>query len=271
MDKIKQFEKDVENNIENLSKNHSLDKLTMDWMLEAGLSGNYVYNFTSLGRPIIQFPQDMVALQEIVWRVKPDLIIETGIAHGGSIIHSASLMALLEVCESIKHDKQINLKKPSRKVIGIDIDIRQHNREKIESHPLFPFIEMIEGSSIDSRVVSEVQRYAEDHHVVLVCLDSNHTHSHVLQELIHYAPMVTKQSYCIVYDTLIESIPDDIYKDRPWGKGNNPKTAIDEYFNLLKTKTCVGLDDKPLQFKVDKQIETKLQITAAPSGYLQRI
>lgn len=202
---------------------------------------NYSYNFSWLGRPIIQYPQDMIAMQEIIWQVKPDLIIETGIAHGGSIIYYASLLELLG-------DGQ---------VLGIDIDIREHNRVEIENHPMFRRIEMIEGSSIDEDIAKRVYEFARGKKRVLVVLDSNHTHEHVLKELGLYSPLVTKGSYLVVFDTVVEDMPGEFFPDRPWGKGNNPKTAVWEF---LETND---------RFEIDKEIEGKLLITVAPDGYLR--
>lgn len=209
---------------------------------------NYAYNFFWLGIPIIQMPQDLQALQEIIWDVKPDLIIETGIAMGGSIIFSASMLAILESCDKIENGE----------VIGIDIDIRQHNKEAILAHPLSKKITMIEGSSTDPKIVNQVKKLAENRKVLL-CLDSNHTHNHVLKELRAYAPLVSIGSYCMVGDTGIEDLPEGTTSNRPWGKGNNPKTAIWEY--LKET-------DK---FEIDKIIESKLIITGSPDGYLKRV
>ncbi|HEX8458784.1 MAG TPA: cephalosporin hydroxylase family protein [Pyrinomonadaceae bacterium] len=202
----------------------------------------YSYNFSWLGRPIIQYPQDIIAMQEIIWEVKPDLIIETGIAHGGSLIFHASMLEL------IGGDGQ---------VLGIDIDIREHNRVEIERHRMFKRIEMIQGSSIDAGIVSEVARRAAGKERVLVVLDSNHTHEHVLRELELYSPFVTRDSYLVVFDTVIEDMREDFFQDRPWGKGNNPKTAVWEF--LRRTD----------RFVIDEEYNAKLLITVAPDGYLR--
>lgn len=202
----------------------------------------YSYNFSWMGRPIIQYPQDMIAMQELIWDIKPDLIIETGIAHGGSLIYYASLMELIGKGE----------------VIGIDIDIREHNRREIEAHPMFKRIQMIQGSAIDEELVAEVARRAEGKETIMVCLDSNHTHDHVLRELELYAPFVTVGSYCVVFDTIVEDMPKGAY-ERPWDVGNNPKTAVWEY---LKTND---------NFEIDHQIDNKLLISVAPEGYLKRV
>jgi cephalosporin hydroxylase len=203
---------------------------------------NYSYNFTWLGRPIIQYPQDMVAVQEIIWRVRPDLIIETGIAHGGSLVFSASILEL------IGGDGQ---------VVGIDVDIRAHNRAEIERHPMYRRITMIEGSSTDPQIVEQVRTRAREKRAVLVILDSNHTHEHVAQELALYSPLVTKGSYLIVFDTVVEDMPGEFFPDRPWGRGNNPKTAVRQF-----------LRDND-RFEIDKEMEGKLLLTVAPDGYLK--
>jgi len=217
----------------------------------------YSYNFEWLGRPIIQYPQDIVAMQELIWQVKPDLIIETGIAHGGSLILSASMLALLDMIEAIESNNVFNPKESSRKVLGIDIDIRSHNRATIENHPMCSRIKMIEGSSIDKSVIDEVGKFASNYERVMVCLDSNHTHAHVLAELEAYASLVSVGSYCIVFDTIIEDLPGEMFNDRAWGPGNNPKTAVCEF---LKSHH---------NFVIDRNIQQKLLITMASDGYLK--
>jgi cephalosporin hydroxylase len=222
-------------------------------------SPKYSYNFFWQGRPIIQYPQDIVAMQELIWQIKPDLIIETGIAHGGSLIFSASMLALLEYCEAVEQGKTLDPKRPERQVLGIDIDIRAHNRAAIEAHPMANRINMIQGSSIDPEIIGRVHAMSEGYERILVCLDSNHTHDHVLAELEAYATLVTPGSYCVVFDTIIEDMPADMFPDRPWGPGDNPKTAVHQY---LKTHP---------EFEIDKQIDHKLLISVAPDGYLRRV
>jgi cephalosporin hydroxylase len=242
--------------------NYPLDlewkKLSNEWLYKA-FKKKYMYNFESLGRPIIQTPVDMIAIQEIIWEIKPDLIIETGIAHGGSLIMSASMLAMLDICEAIDSEENFNPKESKRKVLGIDIDIRKHNREAIEKHPMFSRIQMIEGSSISPQIIKQVEEEAKNYKKILVCLDSNHTHEHVLAELKAYAPLTSVGSYCVVFDTIVEDMPQDTYPDRSWGPGNNPKTAVYEY---LKTNS---------KFEIDKTIQNKLLITVAPNGYLKRV
>ncbi|WP_199302056.1 cephalosporin hydroxylase family protein [Pseudanabaena cinerea] len=217
--------------------------------LTASIEPKYSYNYSWLGRPIIQYPQDMVAMQELIWKVQPDLIIETGIAHGGSLIFSASILELNAICGGCQ----------DAEVLGLDIDIRAHNREAIEAHPMFKRISMIQGSSIAPEVIEQVKAKAAGKQKILVCLDSNHTHDHVLAELEAYAPLTSVGSYCVVFDTVIEDLPDDMFGDRPWGVGNNPKTAVWEY---LKAHP---------EFEIDKSIQHKLLITVAPDGYLKRV
>ena len=256
--------------IRQISQSQDLKQLTQTWV-NAAAGYRYTYLFSSLGRPIIQFPQDMVAMNELIWRVRPDLIIETGIAHGGSLIHNASMLALLDMCDAIETDETINPKTSRRKVLGIDIDIRPHNRAAIEAHPMASRIQMIQGSSIASEIIEQVHAVAAHYSRVLVCLDSNHTHDHVLAELKAYAPLVSLDSYCIVFDTIVEDMPKEMFPDRPWGPGNNPKTAVWEYLRRLEGDGQVAADSEPLKFEIDHQIENKLLITVAPNGYLKRV
>ena len=251
------FAEEVANRIDAISRNDRLQADAAEFMRTSLLS-QYSYNFAWMSRPIIQYPQDMVAMQELIWRVRPDLIIETGIAHGGSLIFSASMLALLDMADAIESGATLDPAKSNRKVLGIDIDIRAHNRPAIEAHPMASRIQMIQGSSIAPEVVAQVREIAAGYERVLVCLDSNHTHAHVLAELDAYAPLTSVGSYCVVFDTIVEDVPADIFLDRPWGPGDNPKTAVREY---LKTHT---------EFEMDKSIQHKLLITVAPDGYLTR-
>lgn len=267
---IEEFEASVSSNIELAGNDKDLRDLSLKWNIETA-KYKYTYNFKSLGRPIIQFPQDMVAMHELIWQIKPDLIIETGIAHGGSLIHSASMLALLDYCESAANGTPLNPRASKRKVIGLDIDIRPHNREAIEKHPMSHLIEMIQGSSIDPAIVAQVHEKAKQYKRILVFLDSNHTHDHVLAELEAYAPLTSAGSYCCVFDTVVEDLPEGMFPDRPWGKGNNPKTAVWAYLQRLRTDNLLGADGQPLKMEVDKSIENKLLITVAPDGYLKRM
>lgn len=256
-EEILKFEAEVRERLAKNGKNRALNESAQKFVEESTLP-KYSYNFEWLGRPIIQYPQDMVAMEEIIWEVKPDLIIETGIAHGGSLIFSASMLALLDICDAIGQGKSIDPSKSARKVLAIDIDIRAHNRAAIEAHPMASRIQMIQGSSIAPEVVEQVKKIAGDYRTVLVCLDSNHTHEHVLGELKAYAPLVSKGSYCAVFDTIVEDLPAEIFADRPWGPGNSPKTAVWEF---LKTHPA---------FAINTQINNKLLISVAPDGYLRR-
>jgi cephalosporin hydroxylase len=258
MNDHEKFAKDCIVEINAIANDLIIKEKSNEWIILANQK-KYSYHFSFLGRPIIQYPQDMVALQELIWKVKPDLIIETGIAHGGSLIMSASMLALLDMCESIESSTVFNPKKSKRKVLGLDIDIRQHNREAIEAHPMSSRIQMIQGSSIAPEIVRQVKAVAKNYQRVLVCLDSNHTHDHVLAELEAYAPLTSVGSYCVVFDTIVEDMPKSIFPDRPWGPGNNPKTAVWEY---LKTHP---------EFEIDKSIDHKLLISVAPDGYLKRV
>ncbi|WP_340297140.1 MULTISPECIES: cephalosporin hydroxylase family protein [unclassified Roseobacter] len=220
---------------------------------------DYEYNFDYLGLPIIQMPQDIIAMQEIIWKVKPDLVIETGVARGGSIIFSASMLSLLEYCDAMDAGHLIDPNNVNRRVIGIDIDIRSHNRLAIESHPMSHRIDLIEGSSTDVRIIREVTEMAKKFKRVLVCLDSNHTHEHVFSELEAYAPLVSKGSYCVVFDTNINDMPDDLNADKLWSTKQNPKTAVHQY---LKDNDA---------YVIDKEIHKKLLLSVAPDGYLKKI
>ena len=251
------FEKETEYHLANNSADSGLRNAAAIFMRES-IRAQYSYNFRVLGRPVIQYPQDIVAIQELIWEIKPDLIIETGIAHGGSLILSASMLALLDYCDAVENGEMLDPKATKRRVLGIDIDIRAHNRAAIEAHPMAHRIDMIQGSSIAPEVIAQVQAQAASYERVMVILDSNHTHAHVLAELQAYAPLVSQGSYCVVFDTVIEDLPAGMYSDRPWDVGNNPKTAVREY-----------LTQNP-NFEVDEDMEAKLLITVAPGGYLRR-
>lgn len=248
----------VEKEIERMQTATGLQHLGKEF-LRRSAEFRYAYHFQWLGRPIIQVPQDIIAMQELIWQIKPDLIIETGIAHGGSLIFSAAMLALLEYGDAVEQGRPLDPKRPERQVIGIDIDIRAHNRAAIEAHPMANRIQMIQGSSIDPETIARVHAMTDGCQRILVCLDSNHTHEHVLAELEAYASLVTPGSYCVVFDTIIEDMPADMFPERPWGPGNNPKTAVHQY---LKTHP---------EFEIDKQIDHKLLISVAPDGYLRRV
>ncbi len=245
MNEIEKFNFEKENNIKKQSEKRSLGINFINKTVDT----QYTYNFSWLGRPIIQYPQDIVAMQELIWTVKPDLIIETGIAHGGSLIFMSSMLALLEACGEIKNGK----------VLGIDIDIREHNKKAIQNHPMSKNITMFEGSSIADSTIEKVKDFAKKSKKILVTLDSNHTHDHVLAELEAYASLVSIDSYCVVLDTVIEDMPDNSFPNRPWGKADNPKTAVLKY---LKTHP---------EFEIDESIQNKCLITNAPQGFLKKI
>ncbi len=266
---VSEHEQAVQRNVQALGADTQLQALTQQWLL-AAIGHNYAHNFSWLGRPVIQVPQDIYATQEILWRVQPDLVIETGIAHGGSLILSASMLAMIDYCEAARTGATLTPGQSRRRVIGIDIDIRAHNREAVQSHPLAPLIEMHQGSSIDEAIVRQVREAAARHERVLVFLDSNHTHDHVLAELQAYAPLVSPGSYCVVWDTGVEDLPDGFVTNRPWGKGNNPKTAVFEYLRHLRETPCNDAQGRPLDFEFDKTIEHKIAISASPDGFLRR-
>ncbi len=269
MNPIEAFKQEVKENIEGISKDQGLKDLTWEWVKQIS-PHRYTHNFTWLARPIIQFPQDIQAMQELIWQVRPNLIIETGIAHGGSLIFNASMLAMLEYQDAVENGTVLDPKVPSRKVLGIDIDIRAHNREMIEAHPMASRINMIQGSSIDQSVIEKVYQAAKNSSNILVILDSNHTHEHVMAELDAYAPLTSKGSYCIVYDTAVEDMPEHFFPDRPWGKGDNPKTAVWEYLKKLENEDVKASDGDSLNFRIDSTIENKILITVAPDGYLKR-
>ena len=238
---IDDFENIRKQQIEQLGKEEVLRRLSVKWVEQVSRFG-YSYHFDWLGRPIIQLPPDIVAMQEIIWRVRPDLIIETGIARGGSLVFYASMLELLD-------GKSL--------VVGIDIELRKHNREAIEAHPMSGRIRMIEGSSVDPAVVEQVSALSAGAETVLVVLDSLHTHDHVRRELDLYSPMVTRGSYLVVFDTIIEFMPDDYFPERPWGKGDNPYTAVQDFLQSTD------------RFELDEEYENKLLISVSPGGYLQ--
>ena len=242
-DPIQEFIEERKQRLRQNGINKDLQKAASNFNVESN-KVQYSYNFSWMGRPIIQYPQDMIAMQEIIWEVKPDLIIETGIAHGGSLIYYASLLELIGKGE----------------VLGIDIDIREHNRREIEKHPMYKRIKMIQGSSIGDEVIEDVKKYAAGEKVVLVCLDSNHTHEHVLSELNLYSSFVSPGSYIVAFDTIVEDLPEGYFSQkRPWGISNNPRTAVDEFLKANK------------DFEIDESIDNKLLISVAPGGYLKRI
>ena len=260
MDDEEKFRAETKKEILQQAKNKKLKSLTNEWLIVSA-NAKYSYHFDWLGRPIIQYPQDIIGLQEVLWKVKPDLVVETGIARGGSLIFLAGILELIAVCGGPANSK----------VVGIDIDIRCHNKKAILQHPLSKRIEMIEGSSIDLKTFRKVKKKTGIGKKILVCLDSNHTHEHVKKELQLYGPLVSKGSYIVVFDTVVEDLPKYFFNDRPWGPGDNPKTAVLEYIEELEKHSFYGEDGDLLKFQIDKEIENKLLITVAPSGYLERM
>ena len=257
MDPNEQFADEVRRNVRQLGADAALKTLSLDWMKAVHASGNYTYNFSWLGRPVIQYPQDIVAVQELVWSVKPDLIIETGVAHGGSLTLSASLLAMLDLAEATTEGRTLDPAQTRRRVVGVDVEIRPHNRNALEAHPFAGWMELIEGSSTAPETIAQVQAIAEGRERVLVFLDSDHTHDHVLAELRAYAPLVRCGSYCVVFDTLIDELPDELFPDRRWGQGDNPRTAVQAYL------------EETDRFVVEPEWDAKLQVTVAPSGFLK--
>jgi cephalosporin hydroxylase len=245
---MNQYNKDIHDRLMGYAADADLIRVQSDLLHQMNLN-KYAYNFTWLGRPIIQIPQDTMTFQEMIWEVKPDLIIETGIAHGGSLIFSASMLALLETFGLVE--------KPL--VLGIDIEIRHHNRTAIEAHPASRWIKLIEGSSVEEKVISIVHETAKNKERVMVFLDSDHTHTHVYKELKAYAPLVSKNSYCVILDTGIEDLdPAAIAAGREWGRGNSPKSALTEFLN------------SNTEFELDDFYHEKAWVTSAPGGIIKR-
>jgi cephalosporin hydroxylase len=243
MSEVAKFYEQVSANIERLKGATDLQQRSREWLRDVGPLG-YAYNFTWLGRPIIQVAQDVMAMQELLWRIKPQLVVETGVAHGGSLVFYASMLELLG---------------GAGRVLGIDIDIRSHNREALDDHPMRKRIDLLEGSSVDPGIVALVHERAKGKAPVVVVLDSNHTHDHVLAELRAYSGLVPRGSYVVVMDTAIEDLPKEAFADRPWGPGNSPRSAV---------RAFLAENDR---FAVDEDIDAKLLISVAPGGYLRRV
>ncbi len=248
MTKYEEFKRECADEIATQGADPALARASRDWINLANAK-KYSYHFEWMGRPIIQYPQDLIAMQEIIWSVKPDMIVETGIAHGGSLVFYASMLELNAACGG----------PADAFVLGIDIDIRAHNREAIEAHPMIKRIQMIQGSSIAPEIVAQVKAKAAGRKRILVSLDSNHTYDHALAELEAYAPLTAVGSYCVVFDTVIEDMPADMFNDRPWGPGNNPKPAVWDYVKAHP------------EFEIDRGVDHKLLLSVAPDGYLRRV
>ena len=264
------FERECREEVARQGASDRLRELTSAWFLEANTL-QYSYHFRALGRPIIQYPQDMVAVQELIWSVRPTLVIETGIAHGGSLVMSAAMLALLDYADAVQAGRSLDPHAPGRRVIGVDLEIRSHNRAALDAHPMRHKIELIEGSSVDPAVVAAVRDRVRGDDTVLVLLDSNHSHEHVLAELQAYAPLTSPGSYCVVFDTVIEDMPSGNFPGRGWDVGNNPRTAVRAYLAALDSGGTTDADGRPLRFAVDQAIEDRLLITVAPGGYLRRL
>ena len=260
MNDEKEFQQQVREEIQRQGNNQSFQSVTNRWVQES-IHEKYSYHFEWLGRPIIQYPQDMIAIQKLLWEIKPDLVIETGIARGGSLIFNASLLELNAQCGGPENAF----------VLGVDIDIRPHNKLAVMSHPMAKRVEMIQGSSIEDQIVDQVYKKAEQAKKVIVFLDSNHTHAHVLRELQIYAPLVSIGSYIVVFDTIVEDLINQDFGNRPWGKGDNPKTAVIEFLSGVKENKYRDKNGDPIDFEIDHMIESQLMITMAPFGFLKRV
>lgn len=257
MDPIAQFAQERKTQIAEYGNDAAFKEQSQNWLRDS-MDKRYVYNFDWLGRPIIQYPQDMVAVQEIIWQTRPEVIVETGIAHGGSLILSASVLAMLDYADAVETGSVVDPANPNRRVVGVDIDVRAHNRAAIESHPMASRITMVEGSSVEANSVQQVRDAVGDAKRIMVCLDSMHTHDHVMQELEFYGSMTSSGCYCLVFDSFVEDMPEGFFADRPWDVGNNPKTAVNAW-----------LKDNP-DFEIDETYPNKLQVTVAPDGFLRR-
>ena len=240
---VKQFEDERDARVTGFKTDAELKQATLAWS-ELAFTRGYSYNFEWMGRPIIQYPSDMMGLQEVLWRTQPDLIIETGVAHGGSLVMYAGLQQMMGI--------------QGAKVLGVEIDLRAHNRALINEHPMAKHIQIIDGSSVAQATLEQVRAVAAQHQRVMVVLDSLHTHDHVLAELEAYAPLVTAGNYLVVQDTHVEELPDHLWLNRPWKRGNNPMTASLEFLS------------KHPEFENDVALEAKLQITCARNGWLRR-
>lgn len=226
-----------------MGKDARVRELAMSF-LEETAKYRYTYHFSWMGRTIVQAPQDVMAMQELIWQIKPQCIIETGVAHGGSVVFYASMLELLG---------------GDGVVVGVDVEIKPDNRRAIEAHSMGGRIHLVEGSSTDLTVLKRVREIVGNRGPVLVALDSNHTHDHVLRELELYSTFVRAGSYVVVFDTTIEDMPNELYPNRPWNKLNNPKTAVRQF-----------LRDNS-RFVVDQRVQNRLQITVAMDGYLKCI
>ena len=223
--------------------NHALRQKALEVKIQAGHEYYWVHQTNWMGEPCLQLPHDMFALQECIYQCRPDYIVECGVAWGGTLLFYASLLKLLG----------------GKKVIGVDIFIPDDLRTRLEAKVPFPgAIELIAGSSVEAATASKVEAITGRGGRTMVILDSHHTHDHVLQELRFYAPLVGPGSYLICGDTIIEFQPPADKRPRPWGKGNNPATALQAF-----RQECTD-------FEVDTAIENKLLLSNMPGGYLRR-
>ena len=237
-----EFEADKRIKAEAQARDPALRQKALDLVIESD-KYHYGYQWTWLGLPIIQLPQDIVATQEIIWATKPDVIIETGIAWGGSVVLYASILQLIGKGE----------------VVAIDLNLYDHVSKQIMDYPFSSRIHLYKGSSTDPGVVARVKSHVKAGQSVMVLLDSNHTHEHVLDELRTFGPMVTKGQYVVVSDTVVEDMPAQTHRPRAWGPGNNPQTALRAY--LKETD----------RFEIDQQVNRKLLLTYTPDGYCRCI
>lgn len=267
-DPAAQFQREKAARIAAYPADPEFGRLSAAWT-QAAFERRYMYNWEWMGRPVIQLPADMLALGEAIWSSRPDLVIETGVAHGGSVVHSAAMLALIDLAEAAERGETLDPAAPRRRVVAVDIDIRPHNRAALESHPLASRITLIEGSSLDPDVIAQVRALARGRRA-MVCLDSNHTHDHVLGELRAYAPLTARGAHCVVFDTIIEDLPRDFFADRPWNPGDSPRTAIAAFLEECARDGAVGADGAPLKLTLDAAIDAKLMLTAAPGGFLRR-
>lgn len=244
---VLQIEKDLVKQNYDIYSKEAFELISQEW-LKVGLVQKYSYSFTWLGRPIVQLPEDMFRVQEVIYRIKPDVIIETGIAHGGSLIFYASL------CKAMSKGR----------VIGVDIEIRPHNRRAIEAHELFPYITLIEGSSIDEGIVNTVKALVKPQETVFIMLDSNHSKEHVLAELNAYADLVSLGSYIVAADGIMESLVGAPRSSPDWS-WNNPKAAAIEFVS----HNDQFIIEEP-EFAFNEGTITE-RLTYWPSAYIKRI
>jgi len=232
---------------EQAAREMSLDKELQDKALEVLVEADthrWIHQSTWFGEPLLNLPQDMFAIQDIIWRTRPEFIIEVGVAWGGGMLFEATLLEMLG----------------GQKVIGIDIFIPPDLRQRLSSHEkLSERLVLIEGSSIAAETLGQVKALLGGSRKVLVILDSYHTHEHVLNELRSYAPFIEKGQYLICGDTVVERIPAQLHRSRPWGPGNNPATAVKEFLSQTN------------RFVVDEKIDQRLLFSCHPGGYLQAV